>query len=107
VSPADSDSSSSSLDPKRAKALFASLTHEKADRQRREQGVESTGEHIVRALNDWDTAGFPKSWDDWSDRWWQEHVKEHNEALTWMRSGSALCFWDWQKQKSSAKAGRE
>jgi hypothetical protein len=91
-------------DPKRAKALFASLTHEKADRQRREQGVESTGVLIVRALNDWDTAGFPKSWDDWSDRWWQEHVKEHNEAITSMRSGSGLSFWDSQKPKNSEKA---
>jgi hypothetical protein len=54
-------------DPKRAKALFASLTHERADRERRERGVESTGELIVRALNDWDASGFPGSWDDWWD----------------------------------------
>jgi hypothetical protein len=45
-----------------------SLTHEKADRERRERGVESTGELIVRALNDWVASGFPGSWDDWWDR---------------------------------------
>ena len=91
-------------DPERAKALFASLTHEKADRERREKDIESTGELIVRALNDWDAAGFPGSWDDWWDRWWQKHVKEHNDSLTWMRSGSGLSFWDWQKQRNSEKA---
>ena len=91
-------------DPERAKALFASLTHEKADRERREKNIESTGELIVRALNEWDAAGFPGSWDDWWDRWWQKHVKEHNESLTWMRSGSGLSFWDGQKHRSSEKA---
>ena len=57
------------------------------------------GDLIVRAIKEWEAAGFPDTWETWWKGWWAKHVAEHEEWLVWLRSDSGLSFWDWKEQR--------
>ena len=52
-------------DPLAAKALFAGLAG---------AGPRGEGDRIVRALGEWEAAGFPGTWDDWRAGRVEEHA---------------------------------
>jgi hypothetical protein len=90
-------------EPLKAKALFADLTDAKTHDDRIDEHDEDKGHLIVRAIGEWETAGFPGTWDEWWGRWYGRHVAEHNEWLEWFHADSGLNFWDWQKAKRAGE----
>jgi hypothetical protein len=86
-------------DRRNAKDLFANLTDAKTHDDRLDEHDESKGHLIVRAIEEWENAGFPDTWEAWWKRWWDKHVAEHKEWLVWLHSDSGLNFWDWQAQR--------
>jgi hypothetical protein len=91
-------------DPAKAKALFAGLTDEKTHEDRLDEHDDSKGRLIVRAIEEWEGAGFPGTWEVWWDRWWTRHVAEHKEYLTWLKSDSGLNFWEWKERRKPDSA---
>jgi hypothetical protein len=88
-------------DLRQAKNLFANLTDAKTHDEGLDEHDESKGHLVVRAIEDWELAGFPGTWETWWKGWWDNHVAEHKEWLVWLRSDSGLNFWDWQAQKGT------
>jgi hypothetical protein len=86
-------------DPLEAKKLFEGITDERSRDDRLDEEDEDRGHLTVRALKEWDVAGFPGTWAKWWERFLAKHVEEHKEWLTWLHSGSDLNFVDWQKQR--------
>ena len=58
----------------------------------------------MRAIEEWEVAGFPGTWEAWWAGWWAKHVAEHEEWLVWFHSDSGLNFWDWKEQRRRAPA---
>ena len=91
-------------DRQKAKQLFSNLTDAKTDEDRLDEHDESKGHLIVESLKDWEAAGFPGTWDDWWNLWWDKHVAEHKEWLVWLHDDSGLNFWDWKKSHKTVPA---
>ncbi|HEV3162593.1 MAG TPA: hypothetical protein VGZ22_01035 [Isosphaeraceae bacterium] len=86
-------------DPLEAKRLFESLTDEKTYNDRLDAEDDDRGELTVRAIQEWESHGFPGTWAEWWARFSTKHAEERKEWLTWMHSDSDMNFWDWQKQR--------
>ena len=71
-------------DRQKAKELFRNLTDEKTYNDRLEEDSRSKGHLIVSSIEEWETAGFPGTWDDWWSQSWDRHVAEHKEWLVWL-----------------------
>jgi hypothetical protein len=93
-------------DPLEAKRLFAGLTDARTYNDRLDEHDDSKGHLIVRAIEAWEAAGFPGSWEDWWARSYAEHVEEHTEWLTWLHADSGLSFWDWQQKAARSPTER-
>ena len=91
-------------DRQKPKELFANLTDEKTYNDRLEEDFRSKGHLIVGSMQEWESAGFPGTWDDWWNLWWDKHVAEHNEWLVWLHGDSGLSFWDWKKSQKASTA---
>jgi hypothetical protein len=85
--------------PLDAKILFTNLTDAKTYNDRLDEEDEDKGHLIVRAMQEWDSAGYPGTWDDWWSRFYARHVEEHTQWLEWLKSDSGLSFPDWQQQR--------
>jgi hypothetical protein len=94
-------------DLRKAKDLFVNLTDAKTHDDRLDEEVESKGDLIVRAIKEWDVAGFPDTWETWWKGWWAKHVAEHEEWLVWLRSDSGLNFWDWKERRRREPTGED
>lgn len=58
----------------------------------------------MKAMTEWKEEGFPGPWNEFWERFYTKHVAEHQEWLTWLRSDSNMCFWDWkEKQKRKSR----
>src|SRR4051794_12609239 len=87
-------------DPLGAKKLFENLTDEKTHGDQIDEcDYPDRGYLIVGALEGWESAGFPGTWDEWWTRSYADHVAEHKEYLIWMRADGGLNFRDWQDQQ--------
>lgn len=53
----------------------------------------------MRAIEEWEAAGFPDTWEAWWKGWWAKHAAEHEEWLVWLHSDSGLNFWDWKDRR--------
>jgi hypothetical protein len=89
-------------DPLEAKTLFANLTDEKTHNDRLDEEDDDRGHLTVDALEAWDAAGFPGTWDEWWARFYARHVEEHKEFWAWLHSDSHMHFQDWQKQRKKS-----
>jgi hypothetical protein len=95
-------------DPLEAKKLFAGLTDEKTHDDRIDEfDYEDRGHLTVRALKEWEAAGFPGTWGEYWGRFYAKHVAEHEEYLAWMKADSGLNFWDWQKTRRAGRPSAE
>jgi hypothetical protein len=90
-------------DPLEAKKLFESLTDEKTHDDRLDEHDDDRGHLTVRAIKEWESEGFPGTWDEWWARFYAKHVAEHEEWLTWFHANSGMNYWDWQKQRGKAE----
>lgn len=86
-------------DPLEAKALFVNLTDAKTHNDRLDENDEDKGHLMVRAIGEWQTAGFPGTWGEWWGRWYAKHVEERKDYAKWLRDDSGLNFGDWLKQR--------
>lgn len=91
-------------DPRKAKDLFANLTDARTHDDRLDEHDESKGHLIVRAIEEWEVAGFPGTWDAWWKGSWAKHVAEHEEWLVWLHSDSGLNFWEWKERRQRGPA---
>jgi hypothetical protein len=73
-------------DRQKAKELLSNLTDDKTHDDRLDEHDEPKGHLLVRAIVEWELAGFPNTWDDWWIRWWEKHVAEHKEWLIGLNS---------------------
>lgn len=90
-----------------AKSLFANLTDAKSYNDRLDKDDEDRGHLTVRAMSEWEAAGFPGTWDDWWSRFYANHVAERKEYIEWFNSDSKMGFDEWRRQRRSAdRAGQ-
>ncbi|WP_406694611.1 hypothetical protein V5E97_26435 [Singulisphaera sp. Ch08] len=89
--------------PLDAKTLFANLTDAKTYNNRLDQDDEDRGHLTVRAMSEWESAGFPGTWDDWWSRFYARHVSERKEFVEWINSDSKVGFGEWRRQRKLAE----
>lgn len=90
-------------DPLEAKKLFVSLADPKISEDRLDGDFRDRGHLTVDALQQWEAAGFPGTWDEWWTQFYAKHAEEHKEWLVWMNADSNMNFWDWRKQKKESR----
>ena len=85
--------------PLEAKAIFISLLDGKACIE----GDENRGRLTVRAIKEWQAAGFPGTWAGWWSRFEANQADESKERSEWEGSKSPLSFEEWRERERRAK----